>query len=256
MRIWYDVEDEGVHLSVKRLIAPDAWLPTGVSATYPTWAAARRTAIARQRWVMSNRQYDPACEADPMIEALWPDRNAAAVSQTREFAQAILDDLENAPEDAHGFDVFETLRRSRFKTDTNDVPRTEVLAGAAVTHDDVDREVFNSHKRDGVKGEADFLPRMAEPFDVGEAVAVRDAISEGLDGYRSRCLASGSEVSVVVEEAFARRLMNRIELHLCELQEQHATFRFTGTMSPPPFRTPEGAVAWVKRLADLLMLDE
>lgn len=144
MRIWYNVEDEGVHLSITRLIAPDAWLPRDYSATFATWAVARRTAIARQRWVLSSRQYDPACVTNPLLEALWPDRNATPVNEMREFAQAIMDDLEDTPEDARGFDVFEALRRGRVRADTNDVPRTEVLAGAVVTHDDVEGEELSS----------------------------------------------------------------------------------------------------------------
>ena len=99
-------------------------------------------------------------------------------------------------------------------------------------------------------------PRCSHAAIRASSSPVRDAICEGLDGYRSRCVVGGSEVSVGVEEVYARRLINRVEFHLIGLQEQPATFRFVGTMSPPPFRTPEGAVAWVRRLADLLMLDE
>lgn len=256
MKIWYEASDEGVHLGITRLIAPDDWTPESDTRVYPTWAEARHNAIERQRWVLRTGEYDPAKYADPAIECLWPERNDGILGEMREYIEGLLHDLEQTPEDARGFDVFETLRRGRLMADANGVPRTDVLAGAAVTHADVDRELFDRLKRECETDESACLPRKAEPLDVDEVVAVRDAISEGLNGYRGRCVTSGNEVTVVVEEAFARRLVNRVELHLHELLARPATLRFVGTMSPPPFRTPERAAAWVKRLSDLLMLDE
>lgn len=248
MKIWYEVSDEGVYLGITRLIAPDDWTPEPDTRIYATWADARHYAIERQRWVLREGEYDPAKYIDPAIESLWPERNDGSKGETREHIESLLNDLEDTPYDDRGFAVFEESRLRRLAGRIDNLPRTEVVAPASKSVPAANTGVSAG----GSRGTA-AAPRAGDSWDESACSRLRDELVGVMDGYRGRCVAGGSDVTLVFVVPAEGRRTNEVKIDLVGLQERVPALRFEGTVAPPPFASRQGAVNWCEKIVNVLI---
>lgn len=248
MKIWYEVSDEGVHLDITRLIAPDDWTPQPDTRIYPTWADARHNAIERQRWVLRRRDRALDGSTDPAIENIWPERNEGAEGEMREHIECLLSDLEDAPDDDRGFAVFEESRLRRLAGRIDNLPRTELVTPASKSVPAANTGVSAGDSRGTVAA-----PRAGDSWDEPACSRLRDELVGVMDGYRGRCVAGGSDVTLVFVVPAEGRRTNEVRIDLLGLQERVPALRFEGTVAPPPFASRQGAVNWCEKIVNVLI---